>query len=244
MATAEHEHTREAIRARIGEGPGVSYLRERVYGGIDGTVTTFAIVAGVTGGDLSARVVLILGLANVIADGFSMAAGDYSSTKTENEEYARLRAVEERHVSEEPAGEEEEVREIFRQKGFSGEDLERAVGVITAERGRWIDTMMAEEHGQPGTLRAPLASAANTFAAFVVCGLMPLLPFLAGAAVPVPAPFLLSLGLAALVFFGIGSVKSRWTPAAWWQSGLETFAIGLGAAGIAYAVGHGLKTLV
>ncbi len=244
MATAEHEHTPEAIRARIGEGPGVSYLRERVYGGIDGTVTTFAIVAGVTGGDLAARIVLILGLANVIADGFSMAAGDYSSTKTENEEYAHLRATEERHIAEEPAGEEEEVREIFRQKGFTGDDLERAVGVITAKRERWIDTMMAEEHGQPATLRAPLRSAVNTFAAFVVCGLVPLLPFLTGLAVAVPAPFMLSLGLAGVVFFGIGSVKSRWTPARWWQSGLETFAIGMAAAGIAYAIGHGLKSLV
>jgi len=244
MATAEHEHTREAIRARIGEGPGVSYLRDRVFGGIDGTVTTFAIVAGVTGGDLSSRVVLILGLANVIADGFSMAASDYSSTKTENEEYAHLRATEERHVAEEPAGEKEEVREIFRRKGFEGEDLDRAVGVITAERERWIDTMMAEEHGQPATLRAPFTSAVNTFAAFVVCGLMPLVPFLLGLIAPVPAPFLLSLGLAALVFFGIGSVKSLWTPARWWQSGLETFAIGMSAAGIAYAIGHGLKSLV
>lgn len=236
----EHGHSPDAVRARILSGPDRSYVRDWVYGGIDGAITTFAIVAGVTGGDLSARVVVILGLANVIADGFSMAASNYSGTKSEQNEYNHLRAMEERHIERAPGGEAEEIRQIYRAKGFRGRDLERAVRVITADRQRWINTMMTEEHGQPQVMRAPIKSAASTFAAFVLCGMIPLLPFLIG----LGTPFALSLGLTAVVFFGIGAAQSPWSLATWWQSGLETLGIGLGAASLAYAIGYGLKSLV
>jgi len=70
----EHSHTKEGIRARLARDPGISYLRDWIYGGIDGVVTTFAVVASVVGADLSSKVVLVLGLANLVADGFAMAA--------------------------------------------------------------------------------------------------------------------------------------------------------------------------
>ena len=83
----EHEHTHEAIRERLAAGPGQSYLRDWVYGGIDGTVTTFAVVSGVVGAHLAARVILILGSASLIADGFAMAAGNYlANRETEQNE--------------------------------------------------------------------------------------------------------------------------------------------------------------
>jgi len=89
----EHEHTREAIRRRLQQGASPSYLRDWVYGGIDGAVTTFAVIAGVAGASLSAKIVVILGLANMVADGFSMAASNYSGTKTEVDDADRLRAA-------------------------------------------------------------------------------------------------------------------------------------------------------
>ena len=118
----EHEHSKQAIARRLAGAPSSSYLRDWVYGGIDGAVT-FAIVAGVIGAQLSNRVVLILGVANLVADGFSMAASNYSGTKTEHEEQAQLRAIEERHIEAVPEGEREEIRQIFRGKGFRGRDL-------------------------------------------------------------------------------------------------------------------------
>jgi VIT1/CCC1 family predicted Fe2+/Mn2+ transporter len=230
----------DAIRTRLARPPGIGYVRDWVYGGIDGAVTTLAVVAGVVGAELSPRVVLVLGLANLVADGFSMAASNYSGTKAEVDDYRRLRAIEKRHIAMAPEGERAEVREIYAAKGFEGRDLERAVRVITAEDDRWIDTMLSEEYGLPQVLRSPLRSALSTFAAFVVCGTVPLLAFLVG----LPAPFEASMLLTALVFFGIGALKARWSTARWWRSGAETLAIGLAAAGLAFTVGYGLRRLV
>src|SRR5208282_6306724 len=93
----EHSHHADDIARRLAEDPPVSYLRDWIYGGIDGTITTFAIVAGVVGADMPGSVVLVLGLANLIADGFAMGAGNYSATKAEVDDFNRLLAVEQRH---------------------------------------------------------------------------------------------------------------------------------------------------
>lgn len=233
QADLEHGHSREQIRRRLARGPRTSYLRDLVFGGIDGAVTTFAIASGAVGADLSTRVVLILGAANLLADGFSMAAANYSSTRTEAEEYAHFRAMEERHIEAVPDGEREEVRQILEAKGFDGDGLDHAVGVITADRDRWVDTMMADEHGLQPVTRSALRSAAATFAAFVVCGSIPLLPFVLG----LPASIEAATGMTAVTFFAIGSLRSRWSPQPWWRAGMSTTAIGLGAAAVAYVVG-------
>jgi hypothetical protein len=94
----EHEHTADAISARLAEGARHNYLRDFIYGGIDGAVTTFAVVAGVTGAGLSPGIVVILGAANLVADGFSMAASNYLGTRAEKDDFRRLRAVEWRHI--------------------------------------------------------------------------------------------------------------------------------------------------
>ncbi len=240
MTVLEHNHSRDSIRRRLSRGPEASYLRDWVYGGIDGAVTTFAIVAGAVGAGFSERVALILGVANVIADGFSMAAANYSGTKAERDDYRRLERVEERHIRLEPEGEREEIRQIFAAKGFGGADLERAVEVITADRRRWIDTMLAEEYGLSAASRSPVRAALSTFGAFLVCGLVPLLPLLLGLA----QPFAVAIGLTAMVFVAIGSIKSVWSVAPWWLSGAETLAIGMAAAGLAFGFGFGVERLI
>lgn len=236
----EHSHDPKKIAERLARGPNVSYLRDWVYGGIDGAVTNFAIVAGVVGADLPARVVLILGVVNVLADGFSMAAANFSSTRTEIEEYQLTRRMEERHIDLNPEGEREEIRQIFKAKGFSGDDLERVVDVITADRERWIAAMMADEHGVPPIQRSPIRSAWTTFLAFLLCGLVPILPFAFGLSGAVT----ISTIMTAIVFFAIGSIRSSWSPKSWWLAGLETLAIGLTAALVAYAAGDFLRNLI
>jgi VIT1/CCC1 family predicted Fe2+/Mn2+ transporter len=236
----EHGHHPGEIARRLEMGPKASYLRDWVYGGIDGTVTTFAIMAGVVGADLSAGVVIVLGIANLLADGFSMAAANYSSTKTEIEEYQQIRRMEERHVDLAPEGEREEIRQIFQAKGFKGRALDTAVEVITERRERWIDTMMTEEHGMPPVNRSPVRSALYTFLAFVLCGSVPILAFLLGLSHPLP----LATAMTGATFFAIGSLRSRWSPTPWWRAGLETLAIGMAAAGVAFAVGYLLQGLI
>ena len=240
MPRLEHSHTPGAIAKRLRHGPRVSYLRDWVYGGIDGTVTTFAIMAGVVGAELSATIVIVLGVANLLADGFSMAAGNYTGTKAEHDEYQQLRHMEERHIELAPEGEREEIRQIFQAKGFKGEALESAVDVITKHRDQWIDMMMAEEHGLPAVTRSPIRAALYTFGAFVLCGAVPLLPY----AVGLPDPEIPSAVIAGITFFAIGSIRSRWSPKAWWLAGLETLAIGMLAASVAYFIGYLLKGIL
>ena len=107
----EHSHSKMAIHDRLAQGPHNNYLRDWIFGGIDGAVTTSAIVAGVVGAHLSASIVFILGLASVLADGFAMAGANYSGTKAERDDYERVLSIERRHIALEPEGEREEVRQ-------------------------------------------------------------------------------------------------------------------------------------
>ena len=235
----EHEHSVEAIKLRLSAGPRQNYLRDWIYGGIDGSVTTFAVVTGVVGAHLSPAVILIMGFANLVADGFSMASSNFLGTKSEHDDMSHLKTIELRHIELAPEGEREEVRQIFANKGFAGADLERVVELITADRERWVRTMLTEEYGLPQEARSPWLAAVSTFSAFVVCGLAPLIPF----QIDVGNPFRLSIFLTGAVFFAIGSVKSRWSTVPWWRSGLSTLLVGGIAATLAYVVGVLLKNI-
>jgi VIT1/CCC1 family predicted Fe2+/Mn2+ transporter len=237
---AEHSHEPAAIAARLAAGPRTSYLPDAVFGAIDGTVTTFAVVSGAVGADLPARVVIILGIANLLADGFSMAAGNFAAVRAAHEQAEKLRVQEHRHVADYPDGEREEVRQIYRAKGFTGAALERLTGLITSQREAWIDTMLAGEYGLVPNTRSPLRAALTTFLGFVSAGALPLLPFLFGLSHAAVA----ATAATAVVFALIGSLKSRWTMRTWWASGAETLAIGLGAAVVAYGVGRLLGQLI
>ncbi len=229
----DHGHSQKEISARINAPPGRGVLRDLVYGGLDGSVTTFAIVSGVAGAGLSPFVIVALGLANVLADGFSMAAGNYSGTKAELDNIRRIRAVEERHIDLYPEGERGEVREILAQKGLSGRVLNEATDAITDNRENWINLMIEGEYGLGSVEPHPLKAAMATFLAFLVAGMVPLVPFL----VSVQNAFAVSVSLTLAVFFAIGAMKSRWSLAPWWRSGIETLLIGGTAALLAYLVG-------
>ena len=233
----DHQHTPEAIRLRLAEGTQHSYLRDWVYGGIDGAVTTLAVVSGVAGAELGARVILILGAANLLADGFSMAASNYVGTKTERDQLERASIVERRHIESDPEGEREEVRQIFEEKGLSGPTLDGVVRELTGNPERWVRTMVTEEYGLPRDVRSPIMAALATFSAFALCGFVPLLPFVAG----LPSALAVSTTLTALVFIGIGSLKGRVAATPWWHSALETLGIGSVAAALAFLIGIALK---
>ena len=212
---------------------GHGHLRDIIYGAIDGSVTTFAIVAGVAGAGLSPLVIIALGFANVIADGFSMAAGNYTGTKAELDDLNRLRRIETRRIAEDPGGIRSELCEILAAKGLGDGTLERAADEIAAEPERALAMILDGRYGLSSIDPHPMRAALATFGAFLVAGMVPLLPFL----LSLPHAFATATGLTLASFFAIGAYKSRWSLAPWWRSGLETLGIGGVAAAIAYIVG-------
>lgn len=236
----EHEHSPDAIRRRLESGPKHNYLRDWIYGGIDGAVTTLAVVTGVAGAQLSSWIIVVLGFANLFADGFSMAASNFLGTKSEHDDWRRLQDIEHRHIDLAPEGEREEVRQIFARKGFEGEELGRIVELITSDRERWVQTMLMDEYGLPRTVRSPWIAALCTFTAFLVCGIVPLLPYLFMS----EHSLKVSAIMTGLVFFAIGSIKSKWSTSSWWHSGFTTLVVGAIAASLAYFTGVIIKQLL
>lgn len=235
------DHSPEAIGHRLSDGPKHSYLRDFIYGAIDGAVTTFAIVAGVAGAKLGAGIVIILGLANLLADGFSMAVSNYLGSRAEQDRHARLRLDEQRQIADHPEGEREEVRQIFAAKGFTGEALEHAVAVITADRDLWVDTMLREEHGVPLHTPSALRAAWSTFIAFVVVGAIPLVVYVYQFIAPedwrVADPFPISCVMTGVAFAWVGAAKSRFTGESIVRAAGLTLLMGGAAAAMAYFVG-------
>ncbi len=242
----EHSHDPDAIAQRVGGKTDHSYLRDFVYGAIDGTVTTFAVVSGVAGAGLDPQIVTILGMANLIGDGFSMAASNYLGTRTEEQLRDKARAMERRHIREARDGEREEIRQIFANKGFEGKDLERAVEIITSDEERWVDTMLVDELGMSLESPSPIRAAVTTFVAFCMVGLLPLLPFIFGyfTSAETTALYIWSTLITALAFFMVGAAKAVFVEQRWYWSGLETLSIGGIAALLAYLVGLMLGGLV
>ncbi len=240
----EEMHTPAAIQARLAEATRHSYLGDFVLGALDGVVTTFAVVAGVTGAELSSAVVLVLGLANLLADGFSMAAGNYLSTKAEQQLIQRMRKLEEHHIRHVPDGEREEIRQIFAKKGFQGELLERIVEVITSNKQVWIDTMLTDEWGLPLETPHPWKAAGVTFLAFVLVGAVPLVPYAVSLHSPAGTLFAASLAMTGLAFAIIGAIKGYVLHRPLWAAAVETLLLGALAAALAYAVGAALHGLV
>ena len=237
--TLAEEHTPQAVSARLGRPPAPSYLHDLIYGAIDGAVTTFAVVAGVQGANLNETVVIILGVANLVADGFSMAVSNFLGSRAERQRRERARREEERQIRELPEGEREEIRQIFAAKGFEGDDLERVVRVVTADRELWTETMMSEELGFATTDPNEFRAALSTLVAFIAVGSLPLLAFFYDlvASGEVENAFAWSAVMTGIAFFVVGALKSRVVDQTWWRSGLETLAVGGLAATLAYAVG-------
>lgn len=243
LAELREEHTPAAVHRRLQNGVDHSYLRDFVYGAVDGAVTTFAVVAGVAGAGLRTSIVLILGVANLVADGFSMAVGNFLGLRSEHQRRQEAERVEREHLSHVPDGEREEVRQILRRKGFEGRDLERAVTVITSDEERWLAYMMTEELGFPPQEPDPYRAAGATFLAFVVIGALPLVAFAVDLLLPgvLWTPFVWSAAFTGTAFFLVGALKSHFVVQPWWRSGAETLLLGGVAASLAYVAGTALK---
>lgn len=228
-----HSHSPDIIRHRLTKQRKNSLIRDFVYGSIDGAVTTFSIVAGVKGAGLSTMTTLVLGFSNILSDGFSMAASNYLGTKADRDEKKMIEEFEHKQIDNHPEGEVEEVREIFKLKGFEGELLNQAVDVVVSNRKEWVRTMLLEEYGFSMDTTSPIVAGAMTFIAFLLFGMIPLLPYVLKA----QNAFVWATVLTGLSFFLLGTLKSKWSMERAWLSGIKTFVLGAVAASLAYGVG-------
>lgn len=220
------------------------YLKDAVYGANDGIITTFAIVAGVAGADLAAHTVLLLGSASLLADGFSMAASSWLSTKSDRDVYQRERLVEEWELRHLRADELSEMHALLKERGYSSADARTLADLLLKDKELWLDVMMREELQLSGahTLE-PLRGASITFFVFVIAGIIPLSAYFF---LPSdhPSLFFVASLLTAIALFVAGSLRARFTRRSAFLAGAEMLLVGGIAAIIAYTIGAFVKTLI
>ena len=216
------------------------YIGEFVYGGIDGAITTFAVVAGAAGADAAIHWVLIFGFANLIADGFSMSVGNYFAVKSEQDNYEKHQRIEFWEVEHLREREVEEIRDIYRAKGFEADLLEKVVEVITSDKDVWVDTMMKEELEMAKDDRTPVKTATATFLSFNIIGIIPLLSYVLAVFIEINTSLLFPIscigtGIALLI---VGYMRGSVTQTNKTKSMIQTVALGGLAAFLAYFVGE------
>ena len=221
------------------------YLGEFVYGGIDGCVTTFAVVAGSVGAGLDSAIIIILGFANLLADGFAMSVGAYLSNKTKKDNYNKHKQIEYWEVDNLPELEKEEIRVIYKEQGFEGELLEEVVKVITSDKDRWVNVMMKEELVMFDEDKSPVIIGGVTYFSFILIGIIPLLVYVMDYIYPFNYNlFLLSSILTAIGFIIIGWLKAFVNQTMFWKGILETLLLGGIAAIVAYFIGDFLESII
>ncbi len=209
-------------------------IRSVVFGFNDGLVTTLAIVIGITSVIAENKLIILIGMAEMLAGAISMALGNYISIKSQIDFYKSEIQREKKEIEKTPAAEKAEVHEIYQKKGFKGKLLDQIVRHITSDKKRWLDIMMKEELELSGKFENPIKSAVLIFVAFVVASLIPIVPFLI---LPISEAVPIAVAASIIFLFVSGAVKSRFTKINWLRSGLEVLAIGLVATGAVYFIG-------
>ncbi|MEN9616401.1 MAG: hypothetical protein RL022_1823 [Chloroflexota bacterium] len=212
-------------------------VRDVVIGMSDGLTVPFALAAGLSAAVTSSSLIVTAGLAEVAAGAIAMGLGGYLAAKTDIEHFDAEVARERREIAEVPHREVAEVESVMRGFGLEGEPLERVVAAITADRDRWVEFMMRFELGieRPDPRRA-FTSAFTIGGAYIVGGLVPLVPYMLVPAVPDAMVWsVISTGVALLAF---GAIKGRLTGMNLVRSAVQTLVVGGLAAGAAFGLAH------
>lgn len=214
------------------------WLRDLILGGQDGLVNVLGLVLGVATATSDSRIVIVAGLAAMFAEGVSMGAVAYTSSKATLEFYARERKREQQEIINFPHVEREEVRKIYYGKGFRGENLEMVVSTLTANKERWLNVMMEEELKLEKPVETPLQSAIIVTLAALIGAVFPIIPYFF---MPVSQANQVTVPFSLIILFIAGAAKGRFTKVVWWRSGLELSLIGIGAAMIGFIIGSWLS---
>jgi vacuolar iron transporter family protein len=220
-----HDHTHADVSG--------GWLRAAVFGAMDGLVSNTALVAGVGGGGASPRTVVLTGVAGLIAGAISMALGEFTSVKTQNEQLDLEVAKEERELDRNPQGEIAELAEMIRERGVDAPLAREVAEQLHRNRDAALRLHIVAEVGlSPADKPSPRTAAVSSLLTFSVGAVFPLLPYLVG----------ISLLWAALLSGGVGlfvagAISARFTPRPWWYAGLRQLLFGAIAAGATYLIG-------
>lgn len=222
------------------------YLGEIVYGGIDGCVTTFAVVSGAVGAGLDSSVIIILGFANLLADGFAMSVGAYLSTRSRVDNYRKHRRRQDLEFRAQPEIARKELRDIYRARGFEGDLLEEVVQVIARDPKVLVEVSMKDgDANRIPENKSPLWVGGVTYISFILVGLIPLSVYVIDYISSLgPKVFLISTLLTATGFTIIGWLKSKVNETPVIKGISETVLLGGIAALVSYGVGDWLESLL
>lgn len=212
------------------------WLRAAVFGGMDGLVTNIALIAGVGGGGMAPANIVLAGVAGLVAGAISMAFGEYTSVKTQNEQVAREVAKERAELARHPQEEAEELAQRWIGRGLPADVVRRMAEALRDHPEEALRVHVQEELGVSATeAPSPWVAAFSSFGCFAVGALIPLLPYLFGS-----SQLWLALGVGGLGLVVAGGVAARFTGRPWWLSAGRQLLLGGAAAGATYLIGSAI----
>jgi VIT1/CCC1 family predicted Fe2+/Mn2+ transporter len=209
------------------------WLRAATFGAMDGLVTNIALIAGVGGGGVGHRTLVLTGVAGLIAGAISMGIGEYTSVRTQNEQVAAELSKELRELQNNPDAEADELVAVWTGRGLPVDLARQVADVLKADPHQALRVHAQEELGVvPDELPSPWTAALSSLVCFSVGAAVPLLSYLFGS-----DSLWLALGIGGAGLFTAGVLVSRFTRTPWWRNGLRQLLLGAAAAGVTYLVG-------
>jgi VIT1/CCC1 family predicted Fe2+/Mn2+ transporter len=210
------------------------WLRAAVFGAMDGLVSNIGLIAGVGGGGVAAKTIVITGSAGLVAGAVSMALGEYTSVRTATEQVAAEVERERRELERNPAAELEELAHGWIERGLPADLAHQVAAAVHTNHEEALRVHAREELGvDPEEQPSPWTAAISSLICFAIGAAIPLLPYLLGASVLWPSLVAGGAGL-----FAAGALVARFTHRPWWISGLRQLLLGAAAAAITYGIGH------
>jgi VIT1/CCC1 family predicted Fe2+/Mn2+ transporter len=218
-----------------------SYIRDVVFGFGDGVNTSLGIVAGVGAAEISAGIVILAALVGMFTGAKAMAVQNYLAVKSQREILESEIERELYEIEHLPDRERQEIEEIYKAKGFEGEELQKVVNKITSDKDVWLKTMLTEELGLNLEIAGhPLKSAFTMFGAFLLGGILPIIPFFFTGGL---VALLIGIGISITSSFIVGAKKSKMAKKNWVRGGIEMAGLGTGIALLGYGIGAELVQL-
>jgi VIT1/CCC1 family predicted Fe2+/Mn2+ transporter len=216
-------------------------MRDFVFGFGDGVNTSLGLAAGVGGAAVSSDLIILAALVAMFTGAKAMAVQNYLAVKSQRELLTSEINRENWEIENKPEDERKEIEDIYKAKGFAGKDLEMIVDKITSDKKVWLDTMLTEELNlNLEILGNPIKSALRMFGAFLVGGILPIIPFFFSSGV---TPLFIAIGISLTASFIVGAVKSRMANTSLIKGGIEMAGLGTGIALIGYGIGSELASI-